>query len=97
MTASGLLAGLADLEVEDQASTKRPPMTWDNRSSRPGYTRAAGERSVVLALQATAVLVVDAFDEETAGMWRDRFGFRPSTEERGGRRRLWVPLETEVY
>jgi hypothetical protein len=47
------------------------------------------------ALQATAVLVVDAFDDGTAAMWRDRFDFRPSAEERGGRRRLWLPLETE--
>lgn len=32
------------------------------------------------ALQATSVLVVDPFDDETAAMWRRRFGFRPSAE-----------------
>lgn len=41
------------------------------------------------ALQATAVLVVDAFDEETERMWRDRFGFRSSGDRPG---RLWLPL-----
>jgi hypothetical protein len=43
-------------------------------------------------LQATSVLVVDPFDEETAAMWRERFGFRPSAETRKPRR-LWLPLQ----
>jgi hypothetical protein len=43
-------------------------------------------------LQATAVLVVDPFDERTAAMWRERYGFRPSAEVRKPKR-LWLPLE----
>ncbi len=39
-------------------------------------------------LQATAVLVVDPFDEETGEMWQQRFGFRRSAEKR----RLWLSL-----
>jgi hypothetical protein len=44
-------------------------------------------------LQATAVLVVDPFDDRTAKMWRERFGFRASREARTPKR-LWLPLET---
>jgi hypothetical protein len=43
-------------------------------------------------LQATSVLVVDPFDEETAAMWRKRYGFRASVETRKVKR-LWLPLE----
>lgn len=43
------------------------------------------------ALQAAALLVVDPYDEETALMWRDRFGFR-SSSEKGALKRLWLPL-----
>lgn len=43
-------------------------------------------------LQATAVLVVDPYDDETAAMWRERFGFRPSSEARTPKR-LWLPLQ----
>jgi hypothetical protein len=43
-------------------------------------------------LQANAVLVVDPFDEETAAMWRARYGFRPSVETRRPKR-LWLPLQ----
>jgi hypothetical protein len=42
--------------------------------------------------QATTVLVVDRFDEETAAMWRKRYGFRASVETRK-LKRLWLPLE----
>ncbi len=44
-------------------------------------------------LQATSVLVVDPFDEETAAMWRKRYGFRASAEEARKPKRLWLPLE----
>jgi hypothetical protein len=44
------------------------------------------------ALQATSVLVVDPFDDETAAMWRQLFGFRPSAEP-AERKRLWLPLQ----
>lgn len=43
-------------------------------------------------LQATSVLVVDPFDEETSAMWRERHGFRPSVESRKPKR-LWLPLQ----
>lgn len=43
-------------------------------------------------LQAAALLVVDPFDEETNRMWRERFGFRPSSEK-GALKRLWLPLD----
>jgi len=43
-------------------------------------------------LQATSVLVVDPFDEETAIMWRERFGFRTSAEAKKPKR-LWLPLQ----
>jgi hypothetical protein len=43
-------------------------------------------------LQATSVLVLDPFDEQTAAMWRERFGFRPSAEVRAPKR-LWLPLQ----
>ncbi len=46
----------------------------------------------VAELQATSVLVVDPFDEETAAMWRARYGFRPSAEARKPKR-LWLPLQ----
>jgi hypothetical protein len=41
--------------------------------------------------QATALLVVDPFDEETDVLWRTRFGFRPSSEA-GPLKRLWLPI-----
>ena len=43
-------------------------------------------------LQAAALLVVDPFDQETNRMWRERFGFRPSSEK-GALKRLWLPLD----
>jgi hypothetical protein len=43
-------------------------------------------------LQATSVLVVDPYDEQTAAMWRRRFGFRSSSEARKPKR-LWLPLQ----
>lgn len=43
-------------------------------------------------LQATSVLVVDPFDEETAIMWRERYGFRASVETRKPKR-LWLQLQ----
>jgi hypothetical protein len=54
------------------------------------HAAATARRAAML--QATSVLVVDPFDEETAIMWRGHFGFRPSAEP-GQRRRLWLPLQ----
>ncbi|MEJ7655425.1 MAG: hypothetical protein WKF33_00105 [Thermoleophilaceae bacterium] len=46
------------------------------------------------AYQATAVLVVDAFDDETENMWRERYGFR-SAADKARPNRLWLPLDNE--
>lgn len=54
------------------------------------HAAATARRAAVL--QATSVLVVDPFDDETAVMWRERFGFRPSAEP-AERKRLWLPLQ----
>jgi hypothetical protein len=43
-------------------------------------------------LQGSVALVADPFDDETARMWRERFGFRSSQTTVNGRRRLWIPL-----
>lgn len=72
-------------------------VTWiakDARASVDGETLllhavAIARRAAVL--QATAVLVVDPFDEETATMWRER-GFRRSAEPVEPKR-LWLPLQ----
>ncbi len=45
-------------------------------------------------LLATSVLVVDPFDEQTAAMWRKRYGFRASVEAKP--KRLWLPLQPPV-
>jgi hypothetical protein len=72
-------------------------VTWiakDRRADIDGkqlLLHAAGTARRAAELQATAVLVVDPFDEETEKMWRDRFGFRASAEKRKPKR-LWLPL-----
>jgi hypothetical protein len=43
--------------------------------------------------QATAVLVVDPFDDDTSQMWQERFGFRASAGRHS--KRLWVSLALE--
>jgi hypothetical protein len=53
---------------------------------------AAATARRVAALQATTVLVVDPYDDETAEMWRGRFGFRSSAEP-AERKRLWLALQ----
>lgn len=55
------------------------------------HAAATARRAAIL--QATSVLVVDPFDEETAMMWRTRFGFRSSAEP-AERKRLWLALQT---
>jgi len=40
--------------------------------------------------QATAVLVVDPYDDDTSEMWQQRFGFRSSAGRNS--KRLWLPL-----
>lgn len=43
--------------------------------------------------QATAMLVVDPFDDDTSQMWQERFGFRASAGRHG--KRLWLLLALE--
>jgi hypothetical protein len=72
-------------------------VTWfakDRRARVEGKTlllHAAATARRAATMQAAAVLVVDAFDEETAEMWKDRFGFRRSSGSDADRR-LWIPL-----
>lgn len=73
-------------------------VTWlakDERANVDGKVllmHAAATARRVATLQATAVLVVDPFDDQTATMWMSRFGFRRSADKLG--RRLWLPLHT---
>ncbi len=73
-------------------------ITWiakDKRAEIDGkllLLHAAATARRAAELQATSVLVVDPFDEETAVMWRKRYGFRASVETRK-LKRLWLPLE----
>jgi hypothetical protein len=73
-------------------------ITWiakDRRAALDGkllLLHAAATARRAAELQATSVLVVDPFDEETATMWRDRHGFRSSAEARRPKR-LWLPLQ----
>jgi hypothetical protein len=66
----------------------------DTRSEIDGadlLRHAAATARRAATLQASAVLVVDPYDDETALMWRERFGFR-SSGETGALKRLWLPL-----
>jgi hypothetical protein len=73
-------------------------VTWIAKDKRAGidgkelllHATAMARRAA--ELQATSVLVVDPYDEETAAMWREHFGFRPSSEARTPKR-LWLPLQ----
>jgi hypothetical protein len=73
-------------------------ITWiakDRRAVLDGkllLLHAAATARRAAELQATSVLVVDPFDEETATMWRERYGFRSSAEARKPKR-LWLPLQ----
>jgi hypothetical protein len=73
-------------------------ITWiakDTRSEIDGkllLLHAAATACRAAELQATSVLVVDPFDEETAAMWREHYGFRASAESREPKR-LWLPLQ----
>jgi hypothetical protein len=52
---------------------------------------------LALAYIGATVLVVDPFDEDTAGMWRQRFGFQDSEQAVPGHRRLrrqWLSLQS---
>lgn len=55
---------------------------------------AAGTARQAAAFQASALLVVDPFDEGTARIWRERYGFRSSAEP-GSAKRLWLPLHPD--
>jgi hypothetical protein len=76
-------------------------ITWiakDKRAEIDGkllLLHAAATARRAAELQATTVLVVDPFDEETATMWRKHYGFRASVETRK-LKRLWLPLEPAI-
>jgi len=67
----------------------------DTRADIDGKTlllHAAATARRAATMQATSVLVVDPYDQETAVMWRGRYGFRPAAgSAQGGR--LWLPLQ----
>jgi hypothetical protein len=89
-----------DRRRADVAPVRAPAalITWiakDRRAAIEGkllLLHAVATARRAAELQATAVLVVDPFDEKTATMWRTRYGFRPSAEARKPKR-LWLPLE----
>lgn len=85
------------------ASPVRVPaalITWiakDRRAEVDGkmlLLHAAATARRAAELLATSVLVVDPFDEQTAAMWRERYGFRASVEAKP--KRLWLPLQPPV-
>ncbi|MGO9320350.1 MAG: hypothetical protein ACLQBY_06065 [Solirubrobacteraceae bacterium] len=82
----------------DPVSVPAALVTWmakDRRAEVDGkllLLHAAGTARRAAELQATAVLVLDPFDEQTGVMWRERFGFRASAEKRKPKR-LWLPLQ----
>jgi len=70
-------------------------VTWIAKDRQSGIDgdelllHAAGTARRAAALQAATVLVVDAFDDATAAMWRSQFGYKSSRDKR----RLWLPLD----
>jgi hypothetical protein len=72
-------------------------VTWiakDRRAPIDGgllLLHAIGMARQAAAIQATAVIVVDAFDAETEAMWCKRFEFKRS-QQREPRVRLWLRL-----
>lgn len=80
--------------TQDIVSVPAALVTWIGKDAQSGidgvdlllHATATARRAAVL--QAATVLVVDAFDDETAAMWRKR-GFRSSRDKR----RLWLPLD----
>jgi len=100
-----LAASQVELRQSDRSRAGFDPVrvpaalvTWiakDKRAEIDGkllLLHAAGTARRAAELQATAVLVLDPFDAQTAMMWRERFGFRPSAEKRKPKR-LWLPLQ----
>ena len=71
-------------------------VTWIAKDRRAGvdgkilllHAAAMARRAAIF--QATTVLVVDPYDNETAAMWRERCGFRSSAAP--APKRLWLPL-----
>jgi hypothetical protein len=73
-------------------------VTWiakDHRGDIGGeqlLLHAVGIARRAAAWQATAVLVVEPFDDETATMRRERYGFRAAVGSKAATR-LWLPLD----
>lgn len=71
-------------------------VTWlakDHRADFDGellVMHAAATARKATMTQASVALVLDPYDDETAEMWRTRFGFRRSSGSNADR--LWVPL-----
>jgi hypothetical protein len=90
-----------DLGLQGVVSVPAALVTWiakDARADIEGkalllHATATARRAA--ALQAAALLVVDPFDKDTDQMWRERFGFRPSSEP-GPLKRLWLPLSASA-
>lgn len=79
-----LLAQLA--RAADEAGIG-PELLWHADKSARQALRYVG----------ATVLVVDPFDDDTAGMWRQRFGFQDSEQPVPGNsdlRRLWLSLQS---
>jgi hypothetical protein len=71
-------------------------MTWIAKDRNAGISGevllvdALVRANEAAALQASAVFVLDAADEDTAKMWSERYGFR--LLEKSKSRRMWMPL-----
>jgi hypothetical protein len=70
-------------------------VTWlakDHRADFDGtllLKHATAVARKAMLTQASVALVLDPFDDETAEMWKTRYGFRKSSGSSG---RLWIPL-----
>jgi hypothetical protein len=86
------------LGLPDRRYVPATLMTWIAKDPRAGisgqallddaYTRAVAAAE----LQASTVLALDAYDDDTAAMWIERHGFQHLDESKGGRR-LWIALD----
>ena len=73
-------------------------VTWLAKDQRAGIDgKVLIQHAIATAREATAAaasvaLVVDPFDDTTAEIWKNRFGFRESLEDSD---RLWMPLAAD--
>jgi len=91
------------------ACTTAPSRQFCSRSSRAAGSPGIGDELLshavdtahrALAYIGATVLVVDPFDERTADMWQERFGFQDSEQPVPGnprlrrQRRQWLSLQS---